>query len=143
MCPLQRYKKKYEIPVYVLLKYKLVDSTSKCNYVCKFKKNVSLGVLPPPNFFSCLCITEIVYFCSLVSRIIYWWTVLSITSVKFFMSVFFYVLSSCVLFLVQFACSFCRIARYTSSLTNKYFLIELMCNVLQECIAHVSVSLKL
>ena len=31
----------------------------------------------------------------------------------------FYVLSSCGLFLVQFACSFSRIARYTSSLTNK------------------------
>ena len=31
----------------------------------------------------------------------------------------FYVLSSCGLFLVQFSCSFSRIARYTPSLTNK------------------------
>ena len=31
----------------------------------------------------------------------------------------FYVLSSCGLFLVQFICSFSRIARYTPSLTNK------------------------
>ena len=31
----------------------------------------------------------------------------------------FYVLSSCGLFLVQFACSFSRIARYTPSFTNK------------------------
>ena len=31
----------------------------------------------------------------------------------------FYVLSFCGLFLVQFACSFSRIARYTPSLTNE------------------------
>lgn len=142
MCPLQRYKKKYEIPVYVLLKYKLVDSTSKCNYVCKFKKNVSLGVLPPPTFFLLMHHRNCVLLFFGESYYILMDGFINYLRKVFYVS-FFYVLSSCVLFLVQFACSFCRIARYTSSLTNKYFLIELMCNVLQECIAHVSVSLKL